>query len=153
MPKYEFLSFKDLSDALADICRQMAVDNFKPEFIVGPSRGGLLLGVMLSHYYNVPFYPLEWQTRDGSTQDFAKLSSIIEQNKFKNMLLVDDINDSGNTLNSITTSVNQLMFGGDMRTATIYSKTTSIVEVDYSVVELTPDNDAWIIFPYEEWWR
>lgn len=153
MPKYEFLSFTELSNAMADLCRQVAVDGFKPEFIIGPSRGGLLPGVMLSHYYNIPFYPLEWQTRDGTLQDINRLSTIINDNKFKNLLLVDDINDSGKTLDSLTKSIYSFTFGGDMRTATIYTKTTSIVEVDYSVIELTPDNEAWVIFPYEEWWR
>ena len=40
--------------------------------VVGISRGGLIPGVMLSHWLDAGFEPLEWQTRDGEFKDSAK---------------------------------------------------------------------------------
>ena len=76
----------------------------------------------------------------------------------KEILLVDDINDSGTTLLSIDEALcgYALDAGSDfsLRVATLFSKTTSdYQEVDYYARELTPDNDPWIVFPYEQWWN
>ena len=42
----------------------------------------------------------------------------------------------------------------DIKTATLINKTTSSFEdVDYYAVEITPDTDKWVVFPFEEWWN
>ena len=46
------------------ICEKIAEDNFKPDVIVGISRGGLIPGVMISHKLNIPFKPVHASTRD-----------------------------------------------------------------------------------------
>ena len=37
------------------ICAKIEADGFKPDVIVGISRGGLIPGVMISHKLNIPF--------------------------------------------------------------------------------------------------
>ncbi len=108
---------------------------------------------MLSHYFDVPFVPLQWQTRDGDKTDHANLLAFVNDYREKNILLIDDINDTGKTLNSITETIYQ-DFVFDLKVAVLFNKTTSAFEtVDYSAVELTPDYNPWIVFPYEEWWK
>ena len=46
------------------ICEKIVEDNFKPDVIVGISRGGLIPGVMISHKLNIPFKPVHASTRD-----------------------------------------------------------------------------------------
>jgi len=142
-----------LKQYLSEITRQIALDKWSPSVIIGPSRGGLQIGVMLSHYYEVPFVPLQWQTRDGDKTDHANLLAFVNDYREKNILLIDDINDTGKTLNSITETIYQ-DFVFDLKVAVLFNKTTSTFEtVDFSAVELTPDYDPWIVFPYEEWWK
>ena len=46
------------------ICEKIEADGFKPDVIVGISRGGLIPGVMISHKLNIPFKPVHASTRD-----------------------------------------------------------------------------------------
>lgn len=109
------------------------------ECIVGLSRGGLPLGVHLSNLLNVPFVPLEWQTRDGDAQDVLKLFKIENAKDISKTLFVDDICDSGKTIEQI----NKLVKG--VRWAVLISKIPNLVE--YSADEIL--GEEWIEFPWE----
>ncbi len=47
-----------------DIIRQLIIDDFKPDYIVGLTRGGLVPALMLSHYLKVPMHTLKVSMRD-----------------------------------------------------------------------------------------
>ena len=67
--------------------------------MVGISRGGLIPGIMLSHYLDAGFEPLEWQTRDGEFQDKIKANGF--NKNLKGTIFVDDICDSALTIKQI----------------------------------------------------
>lgn len=144
---------------LSEITRQIALDKWTPQVIIGPSRGGLQMGVMLSHYYEVPFVPLQWQTytvdpAGSGGKDLEAIEKITQKYVHDNILLVDDINDTGNTLLGITTAMDKKDYFADVKVATLFNKTTSSYEdVNYYAHELTPDYDPWVVFPFEEWWK
>jgi hypoxanthine phosphoribosyltransferase len=78
----------------------------------------------------------------------------ITEKHSSNILLVDDINDTGTTLLGITNAMDKPDYFADIKTATLINKTTSSFEdVDYYAVEITPDTDKWVVFPFEEWWK
>ena len=68
------------------------------------------------------------------------------------ILIVDDINDSGDTLNGILTRLEHVGSEVKVKTATLLSKSTSINKVDYYARELTtPEElDSWYVFPWEQ---
>ena len=133
----------------------MAHDNFKPDVIIGPGRGAYPFGVMLSHYFEVPFEAFRWQTRDGKIEDSETLQHILSKYKDKKILIVDDINDTGTTLIGINEVVNGLdFFNQAISYATLFDKESSkFSKVDYTANIVLPDQERWIVFPYEEWWR
>ena len=94
-------SFIDLQKDLNSIIQQMVVDGFKPDVIIGPGRGGFIPGVMLSHYFGAPFEGIRWQQRDGNIKDDKTLKHIMQKHMGDNILVIDDINDTGTTLKSI----------------------------------------------------
>ena len=47
------LSIGDVKNAVQEILRQMHLDNFRPDYVVGITRGGLLPAKMISHYVKV----------------------------------------------------------------------------------------------------
>lgn len=149
-----YYSFSDLENDLADINHQMNLGHFRPDIVIGPGRGAYVPGVMLSHYWGIPFKGFEWQTRDGSQKNENQLKEILNTHVHDNILLVDDINDTGHTLNTIhEVFYNDFNFS-DLRTATLFSKATSeFKDVDFFARELSADYDPWIVFPYEEWWK
>ena len=103
----EYQSWTTLEKYLSDIVRQIALDEFNPDVILGPGRGGYPVGVMLSHYYNVPFHGFEWTTRDhGMIKESTRLETILSKYSSDDVLIVDDINDSGETLTAIDDVVN-----------------------------------------------
>ena len=46
------------------LCREIVLDKFDPNVIVGLSRGGLTPGVMMSHWLGKPFKPIKTSLRD-----------------------------------------------------------------------------------------
>ena len=87
-----YYSNKDLEKDLSEITRQIAIDDFKPDVIIGPGRGAFVMGVMLSHYYEVPFHGFEWQTRDHEMiKESTRLETILSKYSSDDILLVDEV--------------------------------------------------------------
>ncbi len=112
------LSNNDVRNCVHAIIRQLYQDGFKPDYIVGLTRGGLLPATMLSHYLNVPMETLKVSLRDGNESEtncwmsedaFGYVSIDVQEliksrwdlSARKKILIVDDINDSGTTFNWI----------------------------------------------------
>ncbi len=150
-----YYTFENVKDDLMTIIRAMTLDAWIPDVIVGPCRGAYISGVMLSHYFEKPFEGFVWQTRDGDQRDEVKLREIIERYKGKNILVIDDINDSGLTMTGLKKEIDSVpgVETGKVKYGVLFTKTqSSFQEISYSAKTLTPDNNPWVVFPYEEWW-
>ena len=78
------------------LCREILLDEFNPEVIVGLSRGGLTPGVMMSHWMQKPFKPVK-----ASLRDFPEWEDYLPKKTDERVLIVDDICDSGETFDRI----------------------------------------------------
>ncbi len=158
-----YYSYDNMVSDCRTIVREMAHDRYHPDVIIGPGRGAYPFGVMMSHYFEVPFEAFRWQTRDGAIEDSVTLEHELSKYKGKKILVVDDINDSGTTLIGINEVIekfdrehnnNQLVVHEELRYSTLFSKESShFADVDYTANEVLPDQERWIVFPYEEWWK
>jgi xanthine phosphoribosyltransferase len=155
------VKFKNL---VANICREISTDNWKPDYIVGLTRGGLLPAVMISHYLNIPMQSLDVSLRDGGNT-VSNLGMAEDAFDGKNILIVDDINDQGSTLNWIMKDWPEGCFpyderweyvwGNNVRFAVVVDNLSSqcSIGMNYWGMEVNKaENDVWIEFPYEEWW-
>ena len=93
-------------NGLHKIIREMHHDSWTPDYIVGLTRGGLPLAVMLSHYLDKPMHALNASFRDNLTGPesnawMAEDAFGYDKIRKKDILIIDDINDSGHTLNWI----------------------------------------------------
>ena len=149
-----YYTFENLKDDLMTVIRLMTLNGYIPEVIVGPARGALIPGTMLSHYYNIPFQSFLYQLRDiDKEQDEAHLRAILDRNRGKRILIIDDINDSGATLLGISKIVESSGVANDVKYSVLFTKTQSgFQDISWSAKTLTPDNNPWVVFPYEEWW-
>ena len=130
--------------AAAEYCEKLAkMIDFRPDFIVGISRGGLVPARILSDILDakvliigIKFYKGVGETdpRPTITQDLPKLEG-------KKILIVDDIADSGNSLIAAT----EYLKGNELRTATLHYKETSKLKPDYFIDTAT----QWIVYPWE----
>jgi uncharacterized protein len=84
----------------------------------------------------------------------------------KNILIVDDINDSGATLNWIRKDWKSSCFPKDPRWKEIWGNTVRVavlvdnessqskLDINYSAVNINKaEEDSWIVFPWEDWWK
>ena len=159
----------EFNGMIISIARQMAKDHWKPDYIVGLTRGGLQAAVMLSHYLDVPMHTLNVSLRDSNSSPESNLWMAEDAFGYdkppKNILIVDDINDQGSTLNWIMEDWPSGCFpngnrwaeiwGNNVRFAVLVDNLSSkcVRKVNYCGFEINKaEEDVWIEFPYEEWW-
>lgn len=160
-----------------NIIRGITTDNWRPDYIVGLTRGGLIPATMISHYLNIPMHTLNVSLRDSDigpesnlwmAEDAFGYSNELESRydtaKIKNILVVDDINDSGATLNWIVDDWRKSclpnnsrwseVFGNNIRFAVLVNNEASdFKNISYSGTSINKlENPQWIVFPWEAWW-
>ena len=142
-----YYSYDDMVSNCRVIVREMAHDGYMPDVIIGPGRGAYPFGVMLSHYFEVPFEAFRWQTRDGAIEDSETLRHILSKYNDKTVLVVDDINDTGATLTKVSDYMMEMMLRpGQWRSAVLVNNLPSPFEPDYHCFEINKqDEDVWVV--------
>ena len=140
-----YIQDSDIKTYLQTILRAMHKDKFVPDVVIGLSRGGLQPAVMLSNYFDVPMIPVSLALRDHQVE---KVDFELDPNK--KYLVIDDINDSGATLNRLAQYLNEHTW----RSAVLINNLPSPFEPDYQGIEINKDEeDVWVVYPWEEWWQ
>jgi hypoxanthine phosphoribosyltransferase len=118
------------------------------------ARGGLRVGDVLSRIYELPLAILSTHsyTASGGTVRgelvIAEHMTMTSPRLGDKVLLVDDMVDSGHTLDKVYRTLPQRFPSiGEIRTAVLWWKACSIFKPDYWV-DYLPDN-PWIHQPYE----
>ena len=160
MEKKLIISF----DEYLDTVEKLAIDvnkSFKPTVLVGIMRGGAQIIDILSRIFKLPTAYIVIQSYSGKgTEDrqgeliFAReISSIASEKDFEKVLLVDDLSDTGLTLNK---SIDWLKkyepvknYIKDIKTACLWKKKSSKFNPDYCPVML--NSDPWIVQPTEHY--
>jgi uncharacterized protein len=166
MLKKRTVSWPELQALVAKICREIAASEWRPDYVVGITRGGLVPAVLISHWLDVPLETLKVSLRDNN--DAACESNLwMAEEAFdgKKILLVDDINDTGATFNWIKedwpsgclpSNPKWLeVWGNNVRVAVLFDNLASKSEIpiDYAGTEINKaENNEWIDFPFEDWW-
>ena len=174
----------DFESLVSDLCREITISNWKPDYIVGITRGGLVPAVMISQYFNIPMYALHVSLRDNTsnnesnlwmaedafgyipTEERETLEICWRESNRKNILLVDDINDSGATFNWIMADWSSSCLPSDPHWNDVWNNNVKFltivdnlssnckVKMDYTAMEINKaNNDVWVDFPYEKWWK
>jgi uncharacterized protein len=161
-----YYSWQDVEHQVQDILRQITNSNWRPDYVVGLTRGGLVPANLISQYLAVPMECLKVSLRDNASQSESNLWMAEDAYHEKKILIVDDINDSGATLNWIKQDWQSGCFpkdkqwkkvwGNNVRVATLVDNESSAskLNVSYSAVDLNKaEEDSWIVFPWEDWWK
>jgi hypoxanthine phosphoribosyltransferase len=179
------VTLHQVKNSVQEILRQMHLDNFRPDYIVGITRGGLLPAIMMSHYLKVPMHSLDVSLRDNAQngpesngwmssdafgyvdeEERAITKSRWDVSKRKKILIVEDINDSGATLNWIKQDWQAGCFPDESSWETVWNETvkfatlinnesSSFDDVDYfaDTINRIETPDLWVDFPWESWWQ
>ena len=103
--KKQLVTWTDVEHQVQEILRQMHRDEWMPDYVVGLTRGGLAPANMISQYLDIPMHTLKVKLRDHADTEsnlwMAEDAFGSNETGGMNILIVDDINDSGATLNWI----------------------------------------------------
>jgi hypoxanthine phosphoribosyltransferase len=137
-----------------------------PDYVVGLTRGGLVPANLISQYLECPMETLKVSLRDDNSSPESNLWMAEEAFEQKRILIVDDINDSGATLNWIKEDWQSSSLPNNPKWAEIWGDTVRVavlcdneasaseLKISYSAVDLNKaEEDCWIVFPWEEFWK
>ena len=151
-------------DQYTNIVEKLALEihkDYNPSVLVGIMRGAAPIIDILSRIFKVPTAYVVIQSYSGDTvQDqqgeliFARdMSAIAKNEDFKKILLVDDLSDTGLTLNKSIDWLRQYApiksHIEEIRTACLWKKKSSTFEPDFCPVRL--NSDPWIVQPTEHY--
>ncbi len=151
-------------DQYTKIVEKLAIeiyDNYKPTVLVGIMRGAAPILDILSRVLQLPIAYIVIQSYSGKgTEDkqgklmFAReISSLAKNKDFDKVLLVDDLSDTGLTLNKSIEWLRKYEptkdYIKEVKTACLWKKKSSTFEPDFCPVKL--DSDPWIVQPTEHY--
>lgn len=180
MIKKHYYSWQDIEKMCVQIVTQMYADNWRPDYIVGITRGGNVPATILSNMLGIRCEALKVSLRDDETgpesncwmsEDAFGYVDQEEQeivkcrwdlNKRKNILIVDDINDTGATFNWIKQDWEagclpqednawKAVWQNNVRFATLTNNEASdFYDVHYTSHEINKaEQDVWLVYPWE----
>jgi len=145
--EYVYLSWDDVEDSCDQIYNKMLADNYSPEAIVSLLRGGVVPARIFSDYFNIllDFFALDVKLYDGVNKRREKpdIRSFDGNVKGKKTLIVDDIWDSGKTMNAVLDYLGE----EQIKTATLCWKRTAKAKPDYFAIDIA--DNQWVVFPWE----
>ena len=152
-----YVSWEEYHSKIEQLAAKIYQSQWEFDQILCLARGGLRIGDVLSRIYNKPLAILSATSYGG--KDFQERGSLTIANKItmttaklgKRILLVDDLVDSGVTLDQILVWLKQHQEYeiAEVRSAVLWFKACSVAKPDY-YVDFLPDN-PWIHQPFEKY--
>ena len=181
MIKKHYYTWQDVEKMCVNIALQMYADNWRPDYIVGITKGGNVPATILCNMLGVRGEALKVSLRDDKEGDCESNCWMAEDafgyvpleeqatykcrwdnNKRKNILIVDDINDTGATFNWIKEDWQSSclpkeehgwasVWRENVRFAVLTENLSSSFEgVRYHAHEVNKaEEDVWLVYPWE----
>lgn len=144
----EVLTWSDFGVATRALATDVAGTGFRTDIVIAVARGGLLpagalayaLGTKAAGTLNVEFYTDVEETLPAP----VVLEPLLDTDALadKNLLVVDDVADSGRTLALVMELLEP--HAAEVRSAVLYTKPRTVIRPDHSWRE----TDRWITFPW-----
>jgi hypoxanthine phosphoribosyltransferase len=151
-----YVSWDTIDHQVRKVITAFKNDGFEPDLIVGVVRGGAIPAVWISNITGIPSEMAKVSFRDDAVQHpvlSVTLLKKITQPNFKT-LIVDDINDSGETLIWIQSKIREYDQEAEkqVKYACLMDNTPSMfTDLDYRAEKINKDIDPeWIVFPWEK---
>ena len=173
MIKKHYYSWTDVERMCVSIVNQMYTDNWRPDYIVGLTRGGNVPATIISNMTGIRCEALKVSLRDDDIGPESNCwmaedafgyndGTIVSAGPLhKNILIVDDINDTGSTFNWIKQDWQASCLPDDPQWQNIWDQNvrfatlTENLASDFSQVRYTcheinkAEEDVWLVYPWE----
>ena len=174
MIKKHYYSWADVEKMCVSIVNQMYADNWRPDYIVGITRGGNVPATIISNMTGIRCEALKVSLRDDTSD--SESNCWMAEDAFgyvaqpgatagpynKRILIVDDINDTGATFNWITKDWQagclpddpkwNSIWGRSVKFATLTDNLASecVQPIAYTCHEVNKaEEDVWLVYPWE----
>jgi len=176
MIKKHYYSWQDVERMCVSIVNQMYKDNWRPDYIVGLTRGGNVPATIISNMTGIRCEALKvslrdddshcesncWMAEDAFGYVYKDEDKITGGPLEKKILIVDDINDTGATFNWIKQDWQsgclpndpkwERIWGNNVRIAVLTDNMASetVLPISYSCHEINKaEEDVWLVYPWE----
>lgn len=150
-PEFQYIPHELFLKEVERLARGLEAGDWKPDFLVGIGRGGLVPACYLSHRTGLPLLSVDHSTGDHGfgAELLEKLAAKIQAGA--RILIVDDINDSGATINHLRSAIEAKVGHPErLRVAVLVHNTRSKARAEYHGSEIDRDLDKrWYVFPWE----
>ncbi|HYD13033.1 MAG TPA: phosphoribosyltransferase family protein [Allosphingosinicella sp.] len=150
-PVLHYLPYERFLDEVETLARAIEADGWTPDFLVGIGRGGLVPAAYLSHRTGIQMLSVDHSSGEVGFGDelLDKLAAKIRSGS--NILIVDDINDSGGTIQYLRGALEAKVDGAQgLRVAVLVHNIRSRAKAEYHGSEIDRDQDKrWYVFPWE----
>jgi hypoxanthine phosphoribosyltransferase len=180
MIKKHYYSWQDVEKACVNIALQMYKDNWRPDYIVGITKGGNVPATILCNMLGIRGEALKVSLRDDKEgecesncwmsedafgyvpeEERETLKSRWDLNKRKNILIVDDINDTGATFNWIKEDWQSSCFPNEQTWDSVWDNNVRFAVITenlssnfggvryYSHEVNKGEESVWLVYPWE----
>jgi hypothetical protein len=166
MSKYLHVTWNEIEQSCLSIYARMCQDKYKPEIILGVLKGGVIPASIFVDLFGIPmkFVTLgaksyinikeQKEVEFFPANPYKYLENTAGLKKDSKILIVDDIWDSGKTINAI---LNILNGNFNIKVATIFARSNKENSVITNEVKAYPDYfdkivcDEWVVFSWERY--
>lgn len=162
MSTKKFITSQELLEDSFRLAHKVFEDGFRPDFIIGIWRGGAPIGIAVQEFFDFKkietdhiavrtssYYGIGQQSKEIKVHGLHYL--IENANASDSLLIVDDVFDSGRSIDALIKqirSLSRLNTPKDIRIACPWYKPTN------NQVDIIPDyyineSEEWLVFPHE----
>jgi xanthine phosphoribosyltransferase len=150
-PVLLYLPYERFLEEVETLAKAIEADDWTPDFLVGVGRGGLVPAAYLSHRTAIPMLSVDHSSGEAGFADelLDKLAAKIRDGR--NILIVDDINDSGGTIQYLRAAIETKTANpAGLRVGVLVHNVRSKAKAEYRGSEIDRDRDKrWYVFPWE----
>jgi hypoxanthine phosphoribosyltransferase len=150
-PELAYIAYETFLADVESVACKLLEGGWRPDFLVGIGRGGLVPAAFLSHRLDIAMLSVDISSGEPgfAGELLAKLAAKIRSGQ--RLLIVDDINDSGTTIANLRAALEAE--GADrehLRVAVLIDNETSRAKAEYWSRRIDRRADKrWFVFPWE----
>jgi xanthine phosphoribosyltransferase len=146
-----YIPYDAFLEGVEQLARQLEGDHWQPDYLVGVGRGGLVPAAYLSHRTGIAMLSVDHSSGEAEFADELLVKLAARSKGGQRILIVDDINDSGTTIDHLRSAI--AAHGGtadEVRVAVLINNVRSRARVEYAADEIDRAVDKrWFVFPWE----
>jgi len=146
MAEYKYVSWPEYGNLAEALAEKVRSSGKKFDLVVGIVRGGMPVAMVVSDHLNVRIDFINVKSYFGIGERGVPriLSTLTEEIAGKNVLIVDDLVDQGDTMKVVEEYLSE-RGPGLLEVAVLFKKPWTKFEPDYYLEVV----DRWVVFPFE----